>query len=112
MKCNCWSVGLDGDYATTKKDKPIIFDLKDYFPLEKPEHKSIDYCISPVLENLWKNGVETESSCCGHNGVYSDNPSIVLSHPPAKELAEVIRELIAEVDDRHFDLHAWKLCDF
>ena len=47
--CNCWSVGLDGDYATTKKDKPIMLDLKDYFPeLEEHKYVGIDNCISAV----------------------------------------------------------------
>lgn len=28
----------------------------------------IDPCILPVVEALWAAGIETLSSCCGHNG--------------------------------------------
>lgn len=29
--------------------------------------KDIDICIKPLLQELWKNNIETLESCCGHN---------------------------------------------
>ena len=114
MKCNCWSVGLSTEsYKTTSQDAPVTLDLKDYFPqLEKPKPINVDYCIAPAIEQLWSFGIETLSSCCGHNGGYTENPSIVLVRVPSESQTKRIREIISKVDDRHFILHAWKLCDF
>lgn len=67
--------------------------------------KSIDACIAPVIEHLWANEVWTEGSCCGHNGVFG-SPSIVLGEN--EDNYTRIRELIAEKDDRNFELSQWK----
>lgn len=73
----------------------------------------VDTCIAKVIQHLWDNDIWTENSCCGHIG--SDNrpqywgsagPSIVLGS--AVDNYSCVRELIAEVDDRKFELSQWK----
>lgn len=68
--------------------------------------KAIDACIAPVIKKLWDNNVWTIGSCCGHNGVFGI-PSIVLGE--GEDNYTRIRELIKEVDDRHFELTQWKM---
>lgn len=48
--------------------------------LEAPEWSSqptiaVDACIAPAIEYLWKQGVRTFGSCCGHN---TRPPSVIV----------------------------------
>lgn len=64
---------------------------------------AIDACIANVIDILWKNNIDTGSSCCGH-GVNS--PMIVLGEE--EERYSFIKDLIAEVDGGEFLLVQWK----
>ena len=67
--------------------------------------KCIDACIAPVIQHLWDNDVWTIGSCCGHGGEFG-SPSIVLGEN--EDNYTRIRGLIAERDDRRFELTQWK----
>ena len=66
---------------------------------------SIDACIAPLIQHLWDNGITTGGCCCGHNGKLGQ-PSIVLGEGESN--FGDIRELIAQVDPRNFELSQWK----
>lgn len=95
LKCSCHS--YNGDTGTVKE---ILLTSPD-----GEKTVAIDACIAPVIKKLWDNGIWTIGSCCGHNGKFGF-PSIVLSE--SVDNYTKIRELIAEVDDRHFELSQWK----
>lgn len=65
---------------------------------------SVDSCLVRVIQQLWDNGVITLACCCGHG---ERDPSIVLHNDTTAQEAERVRELIAEVDDRNFELSSW-----
>ena len=64
---------------------------------------SLDACIADTIRYLWDNGVSTQGSCCGHNRT---TPSIVLAD--GEENYSRIRKLIAEKDDRYYELSQWR----
>ncbi len=64
----------------------------------------VDACIAAVVAHLWANQVATLSSCCGHG---REEPSLVLDASERDFTA--VRSLIAEVDDRFFELYQWHL---
>lgn len=99
--CSCRS------YNAQIGDVPeVILPRPGFLPEgERVNGVPVDACISPVIEYLWSKGVSTLSSCCGHNGKLG-SPSIVLGG--AEENYSQIRELIAEIDPRHFDLSQWR----
>lgn len=61
--CNCksynWEVG----------DQPeVVLDIAAYFPESAKENGvCIDACIAESVKALWKEGIFTRGSCCGHN---------------------------------------------
>ena len=113
-------LAMPGAYYMTEPDKPDHDDKpctchsynpdtgdKDEVGLlnQGGETVWIDACIAPVIKHLWDNEVYTEGSCCGHNGRFG-TPSIVLA--VGEENYSHIRELIAEKDDRYYELTQWK----
>lgn len=68
---------------------------------------AVDQCIHKVIQELWRNGYTTLSSCCGHNGE-KGKPNLVLSEYSFTEIFDIER-LILTVDSRPFDLFIWKL---
>ena len=72
----------------------------------KNRHILVDPCVVLVLLHLWHCDIETLSICCGHN---KGNPSVmVLSSYSAGKISE-IREHIAVVDDRVWEIEQWKM---
>ncbi|WP_041168252.1 hypothetical protein [Lactococcus cremoris] len=103
--CNCFSTALQ-----IGKDKNVRLITPDYFGIRTV---LVDACIAPVIQHLWKHHIWTENSCCEHLGVEGrpeswggNKPSIVLGNN-VKDFDRV-RELIAEVDDREFELSQWQ----
>lgn len=80
---------------------------------EEIPHKPIyvDACIANVLQAIWDEEIYTLNSCCGHNGMFSEKPSIVFEQNLTKEKADKIREIIKRVDDRDFKLMSWILTE-
>ena len=66
----------------------------------------IDECILKVMEHLWENKIITLSCCCGHGKF---KPSIVVSDSYSRKDIIKIHKLIAEIDDRDFEIGKWEL---
>jgi hypothetical protein len=98
--CNCHSYNLDIGSVP-----PVAVKTN----LHSSGYIHIDACIAPVIQHLVNNGIRTEASCCGHN---RESPSIILSDGANKKYVEEVRKIIAEVDDRKFDLLSWSLYDY
>ena len=104
--CNCHSYNWDN--PDSGKEQNVMLNPKEYFPFQGEERLvCVDKCIAHVIRHLWKNNVWTLNSCCGHNKL---EPSVVFTQNLKDEDAENIRRIIAEVDDRKFDILSWKLC--
>lgn len=106
--CNCrsynWEIGEKPEVVLTPP--PCLGITRcDGEPKEKI---SIDACIANVIGHLWHNGIITLGCCCGHDKL---DPSIILEQSSTTEFAEKVRAIIAEVDDRYFQLLAWNLVD-
>jgi hypothetical protein len=74
-KCNCYSSNrpdIGGDTPAR------IIDPNEYFKWDAPAKKvAIDECIADEVLALWKAGIWTKGSCCGHNGYWER--SIILN---------------------------------
>jgi len=105
-ECKCHS--YNGGFGTAKgvvlkmpiQSKPEGMDWQVEY-----RDVSIDACISKVIQRLWDNNISTLGSCCGHNGLFGF-PSIVLGQH--EENYSHIRQIISQVDNRHFELSQWK----
>ncbi len=66
----------------------------------------IDTCIVDVITHLWKNGVVTLGSCCGHN---TEVASVVLGEGES-DYDKVIK-LVCAVDGtrRDWEIQQWQL---
>ena len=105
-KCKCISYNQPEDWQT---DTSLVltppFPSKPVGEAEIPHKKvSIDYCIAFVIIQLWKKGIYTLGSCCGHNKV---NPSVILSNN--KLMALEIEHIIKTIDNRDWDIYEWRL---
>ncbi len=102
--CDCHSYNAD-----TGSTPEVILELPDHLNGTRHNHRvCIDACIAHVLSHLWRASVVTGGSCCGHN---RDKPSLVLGNNATPETVEIVRQLIAEVDDREWKLLSWQLVD-
>lgn len=84
-KCECISYNrpdIGGGIRCTALDPSI------YFPdIEKKI--CVDTCIIEDILNLWKAGIWTSGSCCGHNGFFSRN-IIIADGRRAKEAQKIV----------------------
>lgn len=94
--CDCWSY----NWGIGKKQPAVLSN-----PFTGSE-VSIDPCIEKVIAHLWENGIATGGCCCGHNRL---KPTIVLETDATPAEVYRIRQLIEQVDDRDFDIFAWRL---
>lgn len=69
----------------------------------------IDDCIADTILFLWKHEIETFGSCCGHNEFC---PSVIVENNCTKEKIKEIKHLIAQVDDRLWNIQSWCLISF
>lgn len=95
--CDCWSYNL---CAGHRPEVCITWPFDD----SRPRGVMVDACIAHVVKHLWDAGKVTLSSCCGHG---KNPPGLVLDN--AERDYAAVRALIAEVDDRSFDLWQWQL---
>ncbi len=104
--CNCHSYNWDSkEELGTTKAPPLILRPPKEFGFEKTQVE-IDRCISMVILHLWRNGVVTYASCCGHG---KQVPSIILKEMCSPRYARMVAKMIKEVDNRPFELLSWKL---
>ncbi len=59
-RCKCISYNQPQNWQT---DKPVVLHNKDFFT----KSVDIDKCIVKDIKTLWKAGIKTFASCCGHN---------------------------------------------
>ena len=108
--CKCISYNRPEDYQT---DKGVIlippFPNKPVGESEVPHKKVvIDFCIADVIQHIWKNGIYTLGSCCGHN---KSNPNVILESNTTKETADKVRKIIKEDDGREWKIMSWILTE-
>lgn len=72
--CDCQSYNA---IDHTGPIEPVVLDFAKYFPDTGKPKVSVDSCISEAIEELWREGVRTLHSCCGHNGLFG-GPSVIL----------------------------------
>lgn len=62
----------------------------------------LDECIADAVEELWRQGLETIGSCCGHNRI---TPSLVIPNEadPQKYL-----DALAKIDGRNWSIYQWE----
>jgi len=90
-----------------KHGNTIVMPLKDTIdPGRKVRTVSIDRCIKDVMANLWTYGIQTLGCCCGHG---ERNPSIVINSAYSDKEIKYISDLIADVDDRLWDIYQWRI---
>lgn len=63
--CNC-RFASDPE---TGEPEAVLHQAK-YFPDTQHPTVAVDACIADVIESLWRAGIRTTHSCCGHNGKY------------------------------------------
>lgn len=63
--CNCKNVKFGEHSNTVKLEVPEIY--KNKFPNTKYNFIYVDKCISNEIQYLWRKGIVTMASCCGHN---------------------------------------------
>lgn len=84
--CNCISHNRP-DLGGTNPEVALPYRI--YFPESAHETVCVDACIAETLTKLWRAGVQTRGSCCGHNGHFG-SPSIYLVKAKEVEKAAAI----------------------
>ena len=109
--CNCLSYNAGvGEVDEVRLTPPPSLGITD--SLGDPKKAVfVDACIAPVIAHLWANGVLTLDCCCGHNGDFGP-PNVMLDTTASSSDARHAATLIAQIDDRSFDIRAWKVCNF
>lgn len=62
----------------------------------------LDACIAETIQELWKRGVMTEGSCCGHGKI---KPSVVVSQDADMEECQ---KILDEIDPRDWEISQWQ----
>lgn len=102
--CDCWS--YNGAIGTTPN---VVVDPNDYIDVCATRTVCLDACIADAVKALWRGGVWTGGSCCGHNGHFGDSgPSVVLKDHQDAFKAKAILD---EVDSRQWRILQWRLID-
>lgn len=98
--CKCHS--YNGEYGTT----PEVMVPAPEWALtclgEPKETICLDACIAETIQELWRRGICTESSCCGHNRM---RPSVVVSTD--EDMAHV-KKVLDEIDRRNWEISQWQ----
>jgi hypothetical protein len=98
--CNCKSYNKGGGI-----DEEVVCYPPKHLGIGR-DSVCVDFCIAKVVIHLWGKGVVTLNSCCGHN---KRSPSVVLGNNITIEEAKKVKEFIAEVDSREWDVLSWVL---
>ncbi|MBR9766471.1 MAG: hypothetical protein GYB53_23880 [Rhodobacteraceae bacterium] len=84
MTCDCHSHN-----AGAGSTPEVILHQRQYFPDAYKDEVAVDACIAEQIEALWKVGVPTRGSCCGHNGAFGP-PWVVLDSPLDAVMANAV----------------------
>lgn len=98
-KCNCESYN-QGDGTGVPE---VVLTPEDINLTDGKTSVCVDACISDVVLHLWKSGLPTLNSCCGHN---KSEPSVVI--PEECDPQEYIKA-IGEIDNREWHILRWEL---
>ena len=93
MPCDCHS--YNGE--TGKTPEVIAF-----IPDDSKREICLDACISKTVQELWRRGIMTEGSCCGHNKL---KPSIVVSQGVDMKQC---KEILDKIDQRDWEISQWQ----
>lgn len=102
MACDCKSSNrpdLGGSVPEMVLRPGLYF---DHIPYEKTV--CVDSCIAHEVEELWRCGIETSGSCCGHNGKFER--SIILATATQREQARAVLDRMNAQDTK---VGAWEL---
>lgn len=108
LKANCRCASYNKPDLTGTSNRPEVVlptppHIAEIIPSGKPNGIGVDACIADAIRMLWSHKVETLGCCCGHGKA---NPSLVISEP---EDAERVKKLLAEHDDRKWEVNQWRL---
>lgn len=85
----------------------VVLPRPDWLPVgERENGVPVDACIAPVIQRLWDEGVQTLSSCCGHNGRVGPRVLVLAGGVDAEQ----VRGKLARIDPgRQWQLLQWQL---
>lgn len=109
--CDCGSYNRD-DPGVGRPEIPLdppewLQDMRGHDRPDRPV--PVDACIAATVKAVWLAGYMTLGSCCGHGGRVTPRPSLVL-HGDVRDFAG-LRDLLAEVDGREWELLQWQLVE-
>lgn len=101
--CDCHSYNADIGNVPE-----VILDPNEYFNWDSQARTvCVDACIADQIKALWEIGIWTVGCCCGHNGLFSDRPNVILDTEVNHERAIT---LLNEIDpEREWDVLQWQL---
>ena len=96
MTCNCYSYNwCVGETAEVVLEVP-----KDLLLIIRRETVCIDACIVDEVKALWKAGIVTHCTCCGHNRIPA---SVVLEDNVSQEVIDKCKRVLS----RPLELYSW-----
>ena len=88
-KCNCYSYNM-----VIGKTPEVGLIAPSWSHKSLNDHPAnlimVDACIAETIKELWNRGIETLSSCCGHN-IYE--PSVVVSLAQRPDCYKILKEI-------------------
>lgn len=108
MTPNVITVGVRMCFCNYKNQK--ILDLPDHLAVHKQNRTvCIDLCISGTIQHLFNRGIQTLGCCCMHG---KGNPNLIIAEEyKSEESKQKIKDLIAQVDNRNWDILQWNLIE-
>lgn len=102
MTCKCLSYNQPQPHQT---DRSVLLDWGPYFPGTSSQDTTVlvDACIANEVLALWKEGIGTINSCCGH-GDPSRRGIVLASHADLDRAREVMSRF-----SNRTPVGAWKL---
>lgn len=86
--CNCQSYNRPD---LTGSVEPVVIGYRQYFPDSAHETVCVDACIAAPVEALWRAGIRTTHSCCGHNSIWGSPSVAVIDVAQVLEAAHILQ---------------------
>lgn len=87
--CQCQSYNQP---EATGSVPEVVLNQARYFPDTERPTVPVDACIASTIETLWREGIRTRHSCCGHN-CHFGTASVALDDPGmVRHAAAVLRD--------------------
>lgn len=94
--CDCHSYNCPSRGGSTPE---VVLDPRPYG--WGTRSVSVDACMAPIIEALWRAGIITSGCCCGHGGHVMATPEIMVDDPRRVPDAA---EIVAAIDPRWIKL--------